>query len=91
MWYLTGLSPVAACISRSGAKARRRAGAQFATGLAALARQLEGLGLAGPTVLDPCSSAATQLMAMYEQMGNALARQARARHGLPPPHLLTPC
>ncbi|KAK9845465.1 hypothetical protein WJX81_007167 [Elliptochloris bilobata] len=49
--------------------------AQFAAGLAALARQLEGLGLTGRTALDPRSSAATQLMAMYEQMGNALARQ----------------
>ena len=51
--------------------------AQFAAGLAALARQLEGLGLTGRTALDPRSSAATLLMAMYEQMGNALARQAR--------------
>ena len=47
-----------------------------------LARQLEGLGLTGRTALDPRSSAATQLMAMYEQMGNALARQVAPRPGV---------
>ncbi|BDA44397.1 probable phosphoinositide phosphatase SAC1 at N-terminal half [Coccomyxa sp. Obi] len=49
--------------------------AQFAAGLSGLGRQLVGLGLAARPDLDPRSSAATQLMAMYESMGNTLARQ----------------
>jgi hypothetical protein len=49
--------------------------AQFAAGLSGLGRQLVGLGLAARPNLDPRSSAATQLMAMYESMGNTLARQ----------------
>lgn len=53
--------------------------AQFAAGLAGLGRQLAGLGLAARADLDPRSSAAQQLMAMYETMGNTLARQVRAR------------
>ncbi len=52
--------------------------AQFAAGLSGLGRQLVGLGLAARPDLDPRSSAATQLMAMYEAMGNTLARQVRA-------------
>ena len=52
--------------------------AQFAAGLGALGRQLAGLGLAARPDLDPRSSAATQLMAMYEAMGNTLARQVGA-------------
>jgi hypothetical protein len=48
---------------------------QFAAGLTGLGRQLVGLGLAAEPDLDPRSSAATQLMAMYEAMGNTLARQ----------------
>jgi hypothetical protein len=52
--------------------------AQYAAGLAGLGRQLAGLGLAARPDLDPRSSAATQLMAMYEAMGNTLARQVRA-------------
>ena len=56
--------------------------AQYAAGLAGLGRQLAGLGLAAQPNLDPRSSAATQLMAMYEAMGNTLARQVRsARSG----------
>jgi len=51
--------------------------AQFAAGLSGLGRQLVGLGLAARPDLDPRSSAATQLMAMYESMGNTLARQVR--------------
>lgn len=52
--------------------------AQFAAGLSGLGRQLVGLGLAARPNLDPRSSAATQLMAMYESMGNTLARQVCA-------------
>ena len=52
--------------------------AQFAAGLSGLGRQLAGLGLAARAELDPRSSAATQLMAMYETMGNTLARQVCA-------------
>lgn len=49
--------------------------AQFAYGLAAMGQQLHSLGLADTPVIDPQSSAARELMDMYEAMGNVLSRQ----------------
>lgn len=49
--------------------------AQFAYGLAAMGQQLHGLGLADTPAVDPRSSAARELMDMYEAMGNVLSRQ----------------
>ena len=49
--------------------------AQFAYGLAAMGQQLHGLGLADSPTIDAQSSAARELMDMYEAMGNVLSRQ----------------
>ena len=49
--------------------------AQFAYGLTALGQQLHALGLADAPTIDAQSSAARQLMDMYEAMGNVLSRQ----------------
>ena len=52
--------------------------AQFASGLVALGRQLEALGVADAPRLDPRSSIAAQLVDLYEAAGNTLARQVRS-------------
>ncbi|KAL0027916.1 hypothetical protein WJX79_002536 [Trebouxia sp. C0005] len=49
--------------------------AQFAYGLTAMGQQLHALGLADTPTIDAQSSAARQLMDMYEVMGNVLSRQ----------------
>ena len=49
--------------------------AQFAHGLTALGQQLHALGLADTPSIEPQSSAARELMDMYEDMGNVLSRQ----------------
>lgn len=49
--------------------------AQFAHGLTALGQQLHALGLADTPCVEPQSSAARELMDMYEDMGNVLSRQ----------------
>ncbi|DBA74413.1 TPA: hypothetical protein ACH3X1_011168 [Trebouxia sp. C0004] len=49
--------------------------AQFAYGLTAVGQQLHALGLADTPTIDAQSSAARQLMDMYEVMGNVLSRQ----------------
>lgn len=49
--------------------------AQFALGLHALGLQLEALGVADSPTLDTRSTVAVELMNLYEQMGNVLARQ----------------
>lgn len=49
--------------------------AQFAYGLTALGQQLHALGLADTAIIDAQSSAARELMDMYEVMGNVLSRQ----------------
>lgn len=49
--------------------------AQFALGLHALGLQLEALGVSDSPVLDARSTIAVELMNLYEQMGNVLARQ----------------
>lgn len=49
--------------------------AQFALGLHALGLQLQALGLSDTPDLDTRSSIAGELMNLYEQMGNVLARQ----------------
>ena len=53
--------------------------AQFAAGLGALGRQLAALGLSAEALVDARSSAAAQLMGMYEAMGHALSRQVSSR------------
>ena len=57
--------------------------AQFALGLHALGLQLQALGVAEDPDLDTRSGIAVELMNLYEQMGNVLARQV-ARPGLTP-------
>ena len=54
--------------------------AQFALGLHALEAQLHALGISESPVLDIRSGMAVELMNLYEQMGNTLAKQAS-----PPP------
>ena len=54
--------------------------AQFAYGLAAMGQQLHGLGLADSPSVDAQSSAARELMDMYETMGNVLSRQVSCCH-----------
>ena len=49
--------------------------AQFAHGLTALGQQLHALGLADTPSIEAQSSAAHELMDMYEDMGNVLSRQ----------------
>lgn len=49
--------------------------AQFAYGLTALGQQLHALGLADMPNIEAQSSAARELMDMYEEMGNVLSRQ----------------
>ena len=49
--------------------------AQFAYGLTALGQQLHALSLTDEPSIDAQSSAARQLMDMYEAMGNVLSRQ----------------
>lgn len=49
--------------------------AQFAYGLTALGQQLHALGLADTPSIEAQSSAARELMDMYEEMGNVLSRQ----------------
>lgn len=49
--------------------------AQFAYGLTAVGQQLHALGLADTPTIDAQSSAARELMDMYEVMGNVLSRQ----------------
>ena len=51
--------------------------AQFALGLHALGLQLEALGVSDSPFLDTRSTVAVELMNLYEQMGNVLARQVR--------------
>ena len=53
--------------------------AQFVLGLHALELQLHALGITDSPVLDIRSSMATELMNLYEQMGNTLAKQVRLR------------
>lgn len=49
--------------------------AQFAYGLTALGQQLHALGLTDTPSIEAQSSAARELMDMYEDMGNVLSRQ----------------
>lgn len=49
--------------------------AQFVLGLHALELQLHALGISESPFLDIRSSMATELMNLYEQMGNTLAKQ----------------
>ncbi len=49
--------------------------AQFAYGLTAVGQQLHALSLADTPTIDAQSSAARELMDMYEVMGNVLSRQ----------------
>ena len=49
--------------------------AQFAYGLTALGQQLHALGLTDTPSIEAQSSAAHELMDMYEDMGNVLSRQ----------------
>ena len=57
--------------------------AQFALGAHALGLQLQSLGVAETPDLDTRSGIAVELMNLYEQMGNVLARQV-AHPGLTP-------
>ena len=54
--------------------------AQFALGFQALGLQLEALGVAEAPQLNARSEIAVELMNLYEQMGNVLARQVRWNH-----------
>ncbi|GAX80914.1 hypothetical protein CEUSTIGMA_g8349.t1 [Chlamydomonas eustigma] len=49
--------------------------AQFAYGLAGFGRQLHALGVSDTDLIDPDSSIAFELMAMYEIMGNTISLQ----------------
>lgn len=49
--------------------------AQYAYGLEALGRQLQGVGLTDIPKLDPDSGVAAALMEMYQNMGDSLALQ----------------
>ena len=51
--------------------------AQFVLGLHALELQLHALGISESPVLDIRSSMAIELMNLYEQMGNTLAKQVK--------------
>lgn len=51
--------------------------AQFVLGLHALELQLHALGISESPTLDIRSSMAIELMNLYEQMGNTLAKQVR--------------
>ena len=53
--------------------------AQFALGAHALGLQLQALGVAEAPDLDTRSGIAVELMNLYEQMGNVLARQVNCK------------
>ena len=57
--------------------------AQFVLGLHALEMQLHALGISESPALDIRSSMATELMNLYEQMGNTLAKQV-SKHSANP-------
>ena len=65
--------------------------AQFAYGLTAMGQQLHALGLADTPTIDAQSSAARQLMDMYEVMGNVLSRQVACRVCVKPRSALLHC
>lgn len=65
--------------------------AQFAYGLTAVGQQLHALGLADTPTIDAQSSAARQLMDMYEVMGNVLSRQVACRVRVKPRSALSRC
>ena len=56
-----------------------------------MGQQLHALGLADTPTIDAQSSAARQLMDMYEVMGNVLSRQVACRVRVKPGSALLSC
>ena len=61
--------------------------AQFVLGLHALEAQLHALGVSDSLSMDIQSSMARELMSLYEQMGDTLARQVLDKAAGPPARL----